>query len=76
MEGAGDARIHAHGMREKTKWEGVHHDACGGSDRDHAAWDTVMDRPHRHLTARRKRGGRSVDWPPEGYGGPEHQKPL
>ena len=20
------------------------------SDRDHAAWDTVMDRPHRHLT--------------------------
>ena len=51
-------------------------DACGGSDRDHAAWDTVMDTPHRHLTARRKRGGRSVDWPPEGDGGPEYQTPL
>ena len=29
MEGAGDARIHAHGMRKKKpKWVDVHHDAC------------------------------------------------
>ena len=69
-------------MRKKAKWVGVHHDACGGQrPRSRyltvdATWDTVMGRPHRHLTARRKRGGPSVDWPPEGYDEPEHQKPL
>ena len=53
------------------------HDACGGSDRNHAAWDTVMDRPHRHLTERVASAAAAPSTaPPEGYGEPEHKKPL